>query len=72
MSDPQPHSPSKPAGFLRVVVAVLWAFLGIRKRQGADQDRVAIKPAHVIVAGVIGGLLFIAILITVVRLIVTR
>lgn len=60
------------ASFLHVVGAVLSAFVGIRKRPAADRDHVAIKPAHVVIAGVIGGLLFIALLITVVRLVVAR
>ena len=55
-----------------MVGAVLSAFVGIRKRPAADRDHVAIKPAHVVIAGVIGGLLFIALLITVVRLVVAR
>lgn len=62
----------QPASFLQVVGAVLSAFVGIRKRQAADRDQVAIKPAHVILAGVIGGLLFIALLVTVVRFVVAR
>ena len=62
---PAPH-------FLRVVGAVLSAFVGIRKRQSAERDHVAIKPAHVVVAGVIGALLFIALLVTIVRVVLPR
>ena len=67
---------SRPAGkpnasFLRIVGAVLSAFIGIRKRQAADGDA-AIKPVHVVIAGIVGGLLFIALLVTVVRMVVAR
>jgi hypothetical protein len=63
--------PAPKAGFLRVVGAVLSAFVGIRKSHAAHRD-VAIKPAHVVIAGVIAALVFIAILVTVVRLVVAR
>ena len=69
-----PPSENRPAtaSFFHAVGAVLSAFVGIRKRPAADRDHVAIKPAHVVIAGVISGLLFIALLITVVRLVVAR
>lgn len=72
MIDPQPNPPPQQASFIHVVGAVLSAFIGIRKRQPADKDHVVIRPAHIIVAGIIGALLFIATLITLVRFIVTR
>ena len=72
MIDPEPTPPLQQARFLRVVGAVLSAFIGIRKRQAADQDHVVIKPAHIVVAGVIGALLFVATLITLVRFIIAR
>ena len=72
MTDPQPVSPPQQAGFLRVVGAVLSAFIGIRKKQAADQDHIVVKPAHIVAAGVICGLLFIATLVTVVRFVIAR
>jgi hypothetical protein len=71
LTDPEPNPPPQQAGFLHVVGAVLSAFIGIRKRQAANQDHVVIKPAHIVVAGVIGALLLIATLITLVRFIIT-
>ena len=71
-----PPGPSNPLpnrqGFLRVVGAVLSAFVGIRRKSSSEQDRASIKPAHVVVAGIIGALLFIGILVTIVRLIIPR
>lgn len=69
MTDPQPVSPPQQAGFLRVVGAVLSAFIGIRKKRAAD---IVVKPAHIVAAGVICGLLFIATLVTVVRFVIAR
>ena len=71
-ASPSPSpSPGPNASFFRVVGAVFSAFVGIRKRQAADRD-VAIKPTHVVIAGIVAGLVFIAIIVTVVRLVVSR
>ena len=59
------------ASFIQVVGAVLSAFVGLRKRQAADRD-VAIKPAHVVMTGIVAGLVFIAVIVIVVRLVVSR
>jgi hypothetical protein len=52
--------------------AVLSAFIGIRKRHAADRDHVVVRPVHIIVAGIIGALLFIATLVTVVHFVIAR
>ena len=67
-SDPQPRQPS----FLRTVAMVLSAFVGIRKRQSAEAAHAVVKPAHVVVAGILCALLFIAILVSIVRFIIPR
>lgn len=72
MSDPQPNPPPQQASFIRVLGAVLSAFAGIRKKKAADLDHVVIKPAHIIAAGIICALLFVATLVTLVRFIITR
>jgi hypothetical protein len=61
--DPPPQS----AGFLQVVGAVFWSFLGIRKRAAGERDMVTIKPLHVILAGV----LLAAVMVATVLLLVT-
>jgi len=74
------ESPSPPpdgdpgrreAGFLQVLGAVFSSFLGIRKKAAGERDMVTIKPLHVIVAGLLGAALLVAVLITVVTF-VTR
>ena len=71
MSAPQPSSPPpRPAGFLQVIGTVLSAFVGIRKGPPAGQAPVVIKPVHIVAAGVLCALVFIATLVTVVRLII--
>jgi len=72
----QPPEKPVPApatrGFFRVVATVLSAFIGIRKRESAETAHQSIKPAQVIVAGIIGALCFIAILVMLVRFIISR
>ncbi|HZN27647.1 MAG TPA: DUF2970 domain-containing protein [Burkholderiales bacterium] len=47
--------------------AVFWSFLGIRKRSAHEKDAVTIKPAQVIVAGLIGAVIFVLSLVMLVR-----
>lgn len=50
---------------LRVFVAVLSAFFGVRKR--IDHESVKLEPVHVIVVGVIAAALFVVTLLLVVK-----
>jgi hypothetical protein len=59
----------RKAGPLDVAKAVFWSFLGIRKRAAHEKDAVTLKPAQVIVAGVIGAIILVLSLVTLVRFI---
>ena len=65
-------SPPGRASFLQIVLAVFWSFFGVRKRRNLEQDMATIKPQHIIVAGVIGGVLFVLTLLGLVRLILAN
>jgi hypothetical protein len=69
MTEPQ-HEP-REATPLQAAKAVFWSFFGIRKRAAHERDAVTLRPAQVIVAGIIGALILIASLLTLVML-VTR
>ncbi|NMG63933.1 DUF2970 domain-containing protein [Azoarcus indigens] len=58
------------AGFLATLRAVLWSFLGVRKRRGYQEDANSLDPKAVIVAGLIAGLVFVLVLVAVVRVVV--
>ncbi len=60
------------AGFLRVLAAVFSSFLGIRRKASGERDMVTIKPIHVIVAGLLGAAVFVAILVTLVTMITRK
>ena len=73
-AEPQPDSrtPAREAGFLQIVFAVWSSFFGVRKRRDHDAIARSIKPHHLIVAGLVGALLFILTLVVVVRVIVAN
>ncbi len=54
---------------LQVIKAVFWSFLGIRRRAEYEKDAVALKPAQVIVAGIIGAIFLVLSLVTLVHFI---
>lgn len=57
------------ASFLAVAKAVFWSFFGVRKKADYDKDSVSISPVQVIVAGLIGAVLFVLTLVMVVKLV---
>lgn len=55
--------------FLRSLRTVAWGFLGLRKRSSHEEDLASIRPVHVIVAGLLGGLVFVLALVLIVTLV---
>ena len=51
--------------------AVLWSFLGIRRRAEYEKDTQRLKPQHVIAAGLVLAVVFVLVLFGIVQL-VTR
>jgi hypothetical protein len=62
MSDGLREAVRRKGSFLQTMRAVAWSFFGIRKSSGYEQDIGKLNPVHVVIAGVIGALLFIAVL----------
>ncbi|PUA17389.1 DUF2970 domain-containing protein [Glaciimonas sp. PCH181] len=71
MSDLKKASRRK-ISFGATVKAVLWGFFGVRKKKDYESDAAGLNPVHVIIAGVIGAAIFIAILVTIVKLVVAQ
>jgi len=59
-------------GFLYSLKAVLWSFIGLRRNSDYEQDSGKLNPLHVIVAALLGVAVFIGILISVVKLVVSK
>jgi len=60
------------ASTLQVIKAVLWSFIGVRGQKDYENDIAKIKPKQIIIAGIIGALLFIATLLTLVNLAISH
>ncbi len=52
--------------------AVLWSFFGVRRRSDYEKDVNQLNPLHVIIAGIIGAICFISILIFIVKQVVAK
>jgi hypothetical protein len=61
----------KSATVWQVAKAVMFAFMGIRKKSDLENDAATLKPAQLIVGGIIGGILFVISIMLLVRLVVS-
>jgi hypothetical protein len=52
--------------------AVLWAFLGVRNKSGLQNDVASLSFVHIIIAGVLGAIIFMAILLLIVKVVVSN
>lgn len=68
----EPKTPKGTMTFLSAVRTVAWGFLGLRKRSGHDTDMSRVRPVHVIVAGLLGGLIFVLLLVLAVSLVTSQ
>jgi uncharacterized membrane protein len=57
--DASPEKKNQTAGIFELAATIFWSFLGVRKRSDYEQDAVRISLKQVVVAGVIGGILFV-------------
>ena len=62
----------KKSSFLKSMKAVLWAFLGVRKKAGLQDDVASISFVHIIIAGVLGALVFMGTLLLILRAVVSH
>ena len=56
-------------GNLKAALAVFWSFFGVRKRRDYDADAQSLTPAQVIVAGLVGALVFVLTMLLLVYLV---
>ena len=63
---------ARKASFFATMKAVFWSFFGVRKGQHSAQDEASLNPVHVVIAGVLGALMLIAILIVIVKLVLAN
>jgi hypothetical protein len=61
---------SRPLSFLQTLRAVAWSFFGVRRSVDYQRDVQKLNPVHLIIAGVIGAVLFVLALVLLVRFVV--
>ena len=69
MTDPQPLKDAvrRKGSFLQTMRAVAWSFFGVRKSADHEKDVSQLNPVHVVIAGIIGAVLFIVLLLVLVN-----
>lgn len=72
MQDDFKEATRRKASFGATVKAILWAFFGVRKKSGYEHDAAKLNPIHVVLAGVIAALIFIATLVIIVKIVVAQ
>jgi hypothetical protein len=67
MSGELKQAVQRKGSFLQTMKAVAWSFFGVRKGADLEKDLNQLNPVHVVIAGVIGALLFIVALLLLVN-----
>lgn len=62
----------RKASFFATMKAVFWSFFGVRKKSDYEQDAAQLNPVHVLIAGILGALIFIATLVLIVKMVVAK
>jgi amino acid transporter len=66
------EKPPRKGSFAATMKAVFWSFFGVRKRSDYEHDAAHLNPLHVILAALLGVLLFIGVLVMLVRFAVSK
>ena len=61
---------SEGGTLLQTAGAVAWSFFGVRRAKDYERDVQRLNPVHVVIAGVIGAAIFIALLVMLVKWVV--
>jgi hypothetical protein len=62
----------KKSSFMQSMKAVMWGFLGVRKKSGLQEDVASLSFVHIIIAGVLGALIFMGTLLLIVKVVVSH
>ena len=52
--------------------AVIWSFFGLRRKSDFETDSAKLNPLHIVIAALLGVAVFIGLLITIVKLVVSK
>jgi hypothetical protein len=57
----------RKGSFLQTMQAVAWSFFGVRRSSDHEKDVSQLNPVHLVIAGVVGAVLFIVALLVLVN-----
>lgn len=58
------------SNFMRAARTIFWAFFGVRRGRHNEFDVAKLKPAQIVLAGILGGAVFVLLLLALVRFVV--
>jgi hypothetical protein len=58
------------ATFGAAVKTIFWSFFGVRRRAHHESETVRLKPAHIVVTGLVAAAVFVVLLVTLARVVV--
>lgn len=71
MSHVESTAPTKDkASIFQIVRAVMWSMLGVRQQKGYEDDTAKITLKQAVIAGLIGGFIFVVSMITFVHFVI--
>jgi hypothetical protein len=67
MNEPLKDAVARRGSFGQTMKAVAWSFFGVRRSAEYERDVSRLNPVHVIIAGVLGAVLFVVALLVLVN-----
>lgn len=67
MSDGLKEAVRRKGSFAQTLRAVGWSFFGVRRSADHEKDLTHLNPVHVIIAGIVAAVLFVALLVMLVN-----
>ena len=69
--EPQIKPPTqRKAHFGQTLRAIAWSFFGVRRSADYERDVQRLNPVHVVMAGILGAMVFVVLLVVLVRWVV--
>ena len=70
MKNDERAKPPRKGSLIRTIKAVAWGFFGVRKESAYAEDIAKLTPLHILVVGLVSGILFVIGLIVLVKFVV--
>lgn len=67
MDDDLKQASQRKLSFAATMKAVFWSFFGVRKRKHYEEDSANLNPVHLVIAALIGLMVFVGVLVLAVR-----